>query len=351
MSTLRVALVGYGLAGRVFHAPLVTAAAGLELAVVVTGNHDRQQQVRADHPDAQVLATTQELFARPDAFDLLVVAATNDVHAPLALAAVELGKAVVVDKPLAMTAVAATELVAAAERASVPLTVFQNRRWDSDLLTLRRLVADGSLGTVLRFESRFERWRPQPRADSWREALPAAEGGGLLLDLGSHLIDQALRLFGPAARVYAEIDARRGVSDDDVFVAVEHVSGVRAHLWAGALAGAPGPRLRVLGSAGAYVVDGLDRQEDVLRATGRLPEGGLAVAVADQGRLVRGDEVTPVASEPGRWDLFYPAMAAAVRGEGPVPVEPGDAVRTLELIEAARVSAAEHRVVVLEPAP
>lgn len=347
MRALRVALVGYGLAGRVFHAPLVTAADGLELAIVVTGNGDRRDQVRADHPGARVLATTDELFADPDAFDLLVVAATNDVHAPLGLAAVALGKAVVVDKPLAMSAAAAAELVTAAEQSLVPLTVFQNRRWDSDQLTLRRLIADGSLGAVLRYESRFERWRPQRRADSWREALPAAAGGGLLLDLGSHLIDQALQLFGPAARVYAEIDARRGISDDDVFVAVEHVGGTRSHLWAGALAGAPGPRLRVLGSAGAYLVDGLDKQEDVLRETGRLPVGGLAVAESDQGRLVRGDQVTPVVSEPGRWDLFYPAVAAAVRAEGPVPVDPGDAVRTLAVIEAARISAAEHQLVEL----
>jgi len=254
---------------------------------------------------------------------------------------------VVVDKPLALTSAEAAGLVDAASAARVPLTVFQNRRWDSDQLTLRRLVQDGVLGTVLRYESRFERWRPQPRADSWREALPAAAGGGLLLDLGSHLVDQALQLFGPALRVYAEIDSRRGVSDDDVFVAVEHVTGVRSHLWAGALAGAPGPRLRVLGSAGAFVVDPLDGQEDQLRASGHLPVGGLEVAPQSYGRLVRGDLVEPVASERGRWDLFYPAMAAAVAGLGPVPVDPADAVRTLELIEAARLSAAEHRVVAL----
>src|SRR5207342_1783605 len=195
------------------------------------------------------------------AFDLLVVATPNDAHAPLALAAIALGKAVVVDKPMALTSAEATRVVDAARAAGTVLTVFQNRRWDTDQLTLRRLVSQGALGTVLRYESRFERWRPQPRPGSWREALPAEQGGGLLLDLGSHLVDQALHLFGPAVRVYAEVDARRGESDDDAFVAVEHAGGVRSHLWAGALAGAPGPRLRVLGSAGAYVVDPLDRQE------------------------------------------------------------------------------------------
>ena len=344
MTALRVALVGYGLAGRVFHAPLVAAAAGLELACVVTCDPDRQGQARADQPGVRVVTTTGELLDDPASFDLLVVAATNDVHAPIARAAVELGKAVVVDKPLAITAAQARDLVESAEAARVPLTVFQNRRWDSDLLTLRRLVAAGTLGTVLRFESRFERWRPQPRKDSWREALPASAGGGLLLDLGSHLVDQALFLFGPVARIYAEVDARRGVSDDDVFVAIEHASGVRSHLWAGALAGSPGPRLRVLGSRAAYVVEALDGQEDVLRATGHLPVGGLQVPAAGYGQLVRGDAREPVVSERGRWDLFYPAMAAAVRGDRAVPVDPTDAVRTLEVIEAARLSAAEHRV-------
>jgi len=347
VTAVRVALVGYGLAGRVFHAPLVAAAGGLELVCVVTGSPDRQAQVRADQPGVRLLASAAELFRDPAAFDMLVVAATNDVHAPLARAAVELGKAVVVDKPLAVTAAHARELVDAAHAASVPLTVFQNRRWDSDQLTLKRLVAAGLLGTVLRYESRFERWRPQPRAASWRESLPAAAGGGLLLDLGSHLVDQALVLFGPASRVYAEVDARRGVSDDDVFVAIEHASGVRSHLWAGALAGSPGPRLRVLGSQAAYVVDALDGQEDALRVTGHLPAGGLAVPPASYGRLVRGEDPEPVVSERGRWDLFYPAMAAAVRGEGAVPVDPADAVRSLQLIEAARLSAAEHRIVTL----
>jgi predicted dehydrogenase len=180
-----------------------------------------------------------------------------------------------------------------------------------------------------------------------REALPAEQCGGLLLDLGSHVVDQALHLFGPARSVYAEVDARRGVADDDVFVALEHVSGVRSHLWAGALAGAPGPRLRVLGSRGAYVIGPLDGQEDVLVRDGRLPDGGWAEPEDSWGRLARGTQSRVVPSERGRWDLFYPAVASAVRGEGRVPVEPGDAVRTLEVLEAARRSAASRAVVTL----
>ncbi len=347
MTDLRVALAGYGLAGRVFHAPLIAAAPGLRLATVVTGNPARQSEVAADHPTAAVVASSAELLSRPDDFDVLVVATTNVVHVPLALAAIELGKAVVVDKPLALSADDAAGVVAAAAEAKVPLTVFQNRRWDSDQLTLRSLLDSGRLGEPLRYESRFERWRPEPRPDSWREALPAAEGGGLLLDLGSHLVDQALRLFGPAASVYAEVDTRRGLADDDVFIALEHVSGVRSHLWAGALAGAPGPRLRVLGSAGAFVLAGLDTQEDDLRATGRVWVGGHPEPAARWGHLVRGDESEVVPALPGRWDAFYPLFAAAVRGEGEVPVQPEDAVRCLRTIEAARLAAAERRVVTL----
>ena len=344
---MRVALVGYGLAGRVFHAPLIAATPGAALTFVVTGNAERQAEVRADHPGAVVRSSVEELFAEPTSFDAVVVAATNDVHASLALTAIELGKAVVVDKPLATSAAAAGRVVTAAAAAGVPLTVFQNRRWDSDFLTLQRLLAEGALGDVLRLESRFERWRPELRPDSWRESLPARQGGGLLLDLGSHVVDQALHLLGPATRVYAEVDTRRGGSDDDVFVAIEHVGGARSHLWAGALAGAPGPRFRVLGSRGAFVVSALDGQEDELRSTGRLPAGGLVPPPDRFGRLVRGDLSDPVPSEPGRWDLFYPAFAAAVSGAGAVPVDPADAVRTLELIEAARVSSETHRVVEL----
>jgi predicted dehydrogenase len=347
---VRAAVVGYGLAGRVFHAPLIAMADGVELVAVVTGNAERAAQARADHPGVTVHASADALLAVPDTFDLLVVATPNDAHEPLAAAGVELRRAVVVDKPMALTAGSAQRVVAAASASGTVLTVFQNRRWDSDQLTLQRLLADGSLGAVHRYESRFERWRPQPRDGSWREALSYEQGGGLLLDLGSHLVDQALHLFGPVARVHAEVRTLRAGSDDDAFVALEHVSGTVSHLWAGALVGAPGPRLRVLGSAGAYVVGPLDGQEDVLRTKGRLPVGGLEVGPDDWGVLSHGaapGDSLRVPSEPGRWDVFYPAVAAAVRGEGPVPVDPSDAVGALRVIEAARQSARERAVVEL----
>jgi scyllo-inositol 2-dehydrogenase (NADP+) len=188
------------------------------------------------------------------------VATSNATHLPLGLAAVQAGLAVVVDKPLALTAAKGRRLVTAARERGVLLTVFHNRRWDGDLRTLQRLLDADALGSVHRFELRFERWRPALRPGAWRELERPEAGGGLLLDLGSHLVDQALLLFGQPRSVYAEVDRRRaGVQgDDDVFVALEHPGGVRSHLWASSLAAQVGPRLRVLGDRGAYVKHGLD---------------------------------------------------------------------------------------------
>lgn len=333
---MRVSIIGYGLAGAVFHAPLVAATDGLEVAAIVTSDPERQAQARKDHPSARVVASAEEAL---DA-DLVVVATPNHTHAPLAREALDRGAAVVVDKPLALSA---EEGRALAEHAGGRLTVFQNRRWDSDQLTLRRLLRDGTLGDVWRHESRFERWRPEPRPGAWRETRAPEEGGGVLLDLGAHLIDEALRLHGPATRVYAEIDSRRGgAADDDAFVALSHASGAVSHLRASAVTAAPGPRLRVLGSSGAFVVDEVDGQEDALRA-GLRPGGGEPwgeVPPERLGRLVRGDEQEPVPSEPGAWPEFYAGVERWLRDGGDPPVDPADAVRVLEVVEAARRSAA-----------
>jgi len=336
---LRAALIGFGLAGSLFHAPLIAATPGLRLATVVTGNRDRAGDARRRYPDARVEPRVEDVWERAAEHDLVVVATPNASHAELASLAIEAGMAVVVDKPLASTSTAARELIERAERRGVTLTVFHNRRWDSDQLTLRRLIGEGPLGQVLRFESRFERWRPEARGDAWRETSSPAEGGGVLLDLGTHLVDQALNLFGPVRDVYGEVDHRRGgPADDDVFVALEHVSGIRSHLWASSVAAARGPRLRVLGSAGAFVVDELDGQEDALRA-GLRPDGSGAWGAEPSerwGRLHRGDEGGPVPSENGAWPRFYEQLAAAITENGPPPVDPRDAVAVLEILERAR---------------
>jgi predicted dehydrogenase len=266
----------------------------------------------------------------------VVVATPNHTHAPLARQAIERDVAVVVDKPLALSGDEAGELVELGGR----LTVFQNRRWDSDQLTLRRLVDEGALGEVFRYESRFERWRPEQKAEpAWRETRTPAEGGGVLLDLGSHLVDQALQLLGPPAHVYAEIDARRGgAADDDAFVAIRHESGAYSHLRASAVTAAPGPRLRVLGTRAAYVVEGVDGQEDALRG-GLRPGRDEPWGTAPPGRLVRGDDETPAPSERGDWPAFYRGVERWLREGGAPPVDPQDAVRVLEVIDRARLAA------------
>jgi predicted dehydrogenase len=201
---------------------------------------------------------------------------------------------------------------------------------------------------VFRYESRFERWRPSPKPGSWRESLPPDRGGGLLLDLGPHLVDQALTLFGAVTHIYAEIEARRGLpTDDDVFIALRHASGTISHLRASALTGSPGPRLRVLGTEAAFVISRLDSQEDRLRA-GERPDTASdwgAEPEAYRGRLVTGDTSVPVPGERGDWPRFYARLAAALREGGPPPVDPADAVAALRVLEQARRSAETRRTV------
>jgi scyllo-inositol 2-dehydrogenase (NADP+) len=347
---LRAAIIGYGLAGRYFHAPLIAATNGLAVASVVTSDPERRAQVAREHPDARVLTSPAQLWDSADEHDLVVVATPNVTHAPLATQAIDRGLPVVVDKPLAIAAAEAEALASHAEQAGVLLTVFQNRRWDSDQLTLARLVAEDHLGTVMRYESRFERWRPSVAAGSWRESASPEQGGGQLFDLGSHLVDQALVLFGPATHIYAEVEARRGApGDDDAFLVLRHANDVISHLHASAVTAAPGPRLRVLGTKAAFVASELDGQENELRAGARpdtVPDWGTEPE-SNWGRLVTGEDSVPVPSERGDWPRFYELLTRALHDGGPPPVNPHDAVTTLHVLEAARRSAASRTVVAL----
>jgi predicted dehydrogenase len=347
MDALNGAIIGYGLAGASFHAPLIASTPGLAVATIVTSDPGRRDRALRDHPGVRVVATSEELWALADEHDFVVIAARNDAHVPLAERAVDRGLAVVVDKPLAPSAEEAARLVQHARDSGTLLTVFHNRRWDADHLTLRRLLSEGALGEIHRYESRFERWRPEPRGDAWRETSGPGQGGGVLLDLGSHLVDQALQLFGPVTHVHAEIDNRRATpGDDDAFLALGHRSGTYSHLWMSALAAAPGPRLRVLGSRAGYLVPEVDGQEDALRS-GRRPDDGEPWGIEPEsrwGRLVKGGASEPVPSEPGAWPVFYAELERALREGGPPPVDPGDAVATLEVIDAARRSVAERRI-------
>jgi predicted dehydrogenase len=339
---LRVGLIGYGLAGAAFHAPLIDAVPGLRLAAIVTRDAERRAQAARAHPGARLVDAAERLWEGTDRPDLVVVATPNRTHVPLARAALEAGLPVVVDKPLAATPDEARDLAVDARRRGLLLTVFQNRRWDGDFLTVRRLVADGALGAVHRVESRFERWRPTPKP-GWRERGAPEEAGGILYDLGSHLVDQALVLSGPVTRVYAELDRRRpGVEvDDDAFVALTHPSGVRSHLHMSAVAAQPGARMRLLGSRAAYTKLGLDVQEDALRRGERPDRPGWGEEPAERWGVVgAGDELRPVRPEPGAYQAFYASLVTALRDGAPPPVNPEDAVAGLEVIEAARRSAA-----------
>ncbi|MFG3345569.1 Gfo/Idh/MocA family oxidoreductase [Streptomyces sp. NPDC048018] len=354
-SPLRVGLVGYGLAGSVFHAPLIAASPDLVLDTVSTGNPERAAQARAEHPGVRVAASPEELLAKADELDLVVVASPNKTHVPVATAALRAGLPVVVDKPLAGTAAEARALAALADERGLLLSVFQNRRWDNDFRTLRALIADGALGEVQRYESRFERWRPQLKG-GWRESGAPEEIGGLLYDLGSHVVDQALVLFGPAVRVYAESDVRRpgAEADDDTFVAITHAGGVRSHLWMSATTAQLGPRFRVLGQHAGYVKYGLDPQEAALR-DGLRPEPGTAWGVEAEelwGRLGSGESPltgggTLVETLPGAYPAYYAAVAAALRGAGENPVSAYEAAAALDVLEAAKKSAREGVAVTL----
>ncbi|WP_329132327.1 Gfo/Idh/MocA family oxidoreductase [Streptomyces sp. NBC_01476] len=346
----RVALVGYGPSGSFFHAPLIAATPGLVLDTVVTGNDDRRKQALAEHPGVRFAATADELWGRAAELDLVVLASPNRTHVPLATAALRAGLPVVVDKPVAGTAAEARELARLAAAQDLLLTVFQNRRWDSDFLTLQGLIRDRRLGEVHRFESRFERWRPQPKG-GWRESGDPAEIGGLLYDLGSHLVDQALALFGPAQLVYAESDVRRpgAAADDDSFIAITHTNGVRSHLWMSSTAPRLGPRFRVLGSTAGYVTYGLDPQEGALRE-GLRPGEGIAWGAEPEsswGTLGTDENARPVPSVPGDYPAFYAAVASALREGTEPPVTALEAAAALEVIEAARLAARTGQVVQL----
>jgi predicted dehydrogenase len=340
-AAVRFGLVGYGFGGRYFHAPLIRAAPECALVGVVTASPERREQVAADGPGTATVGSLTEL--RDLGAEAVAISTPADTHTALTEEALNLGLAVVCDKPFALDAEAATGTVELAESLDLPLSPYQNRRGDSDFLTVQKLVRDGALGTVTRFESRFERFAP--------DVGPPASGGGTTRDFGSHLVDQALVLLGPVRTVYAEWRTRESGLDDDVFLALTHESGARSQLWGSWSQAAPGPRFRVTGTEGSYVLAACDTQEDALVA-------GMAVSSPDDewggespdtwGSLYDGSTPRAVPTERGRWPLFYPAFARAVRGTGPVPVAARDAIATARVIDAARLSATSGDLVRLD---
>ena len=331
--TLRVGIAGYGLAGRYFHAPLLKGC-GFEVVAIQTNNEERKQHALSDFPDTTVVTTIEELVSKD--LDLVVVASANLVHAEHATAAINAGIPVVVDKPMGRT-LAETELIVdAAKKASVGLSTFFNRRWDSDALTIKKVLASGALGEVHRIDSRFERFRPELNATSWRENMSAADGGGQLLDLQPHLISTAIDWFGKAELVTATVRSLRGGADDDSVLVLRHESGTMSYLSASAVVGAPGPRIRILGTKGALVINDLDPQEALLRA-GKYPEGGTwTVPTNSRAFIHRGDEVEEITSQPGNYAHFYKEVESAITSGSPWPVPHEDALLVARIIDQAR---------------
>jgi predicted dehydrogenase len=337
---VRIGLVGYGKGGRFFHAPLISGAAGCELAGVVTRSAERRGELERDYPGTPAYDDLAQLAAA--GVDAVVISTPADTHVPLSLQALSLGLPVVCDKPFALQAAAARQVTEAAERAGLPLTVYQNRRFDADLRTVQAVIGSGELGQVNRFESRIEQYAPP-------DGIPDS-GGGILFDLGAHIVDQALLLFGPVTSVYAELDDAGGVPGR-FFIAAHHAGGVVSHLVGDLLRhGAPGNRFRVFGTRGSYDVVDFDGQADELMAGGSPAASGPAWGVVPPeywGRLHQDRTTRPWPSERGDWTVFYSSFARAVRGLGAVPVDPWDAVAGLEVLEAAQRSATTGQVVAL----
>lgn len=342
---LNVGLIGFGLAGRAFHAPLIAVTPGLRLATVVTS---RAEEVASLHPDSQVVASTEVLLADP-AIDLVVVATPNDSHAPLARAALETGKHVVVDKPFALSTEAARDLTALAQARGRMLTVFHNRRWDADFRTVEQLLTARTLGEVQLAELRWDRFRPAIK-QGWRET--PRPGAGLLADLGPHLIDQAIRLFGLPEALSADIASQRPeAAVDDYFELTLYYGSRRVRVGAASLVAAARPRFALHGTRGSFVKHGIDPQEAVLRAGGSPADPGYGVEQETAwGTLVDAEaREQRVASAAGTWPAFYEQVAAAITNGAAPPVDPADAIAGLELIACAYQSAREGRRIAFRP--
>jgi scyllo-inositol 2-dehydrogenase (NADP+) len=339
-----VGLVGYGLAGSALHAPLIGAEPRLRLHAVASR---RPERVHRDLPAVRVVATPDALLEDP-AVELVVVAAPTALHHRLAGDALRAGRHVVVDKPLVTASSEADELIRLAEREGRLLSVFHNRRWDGDYLTVRHCVRAGLLGRVSTYVARYDRFVPRP-AGGWRER--EGPGSGVLWDLGAHLVDQALQLFGPPATVMADVGSQRpGAAADDYFHVVLGYRELRAILHAGSLVRAPGPRFEVHGDKGSFRKYGVDPQAAALEAGERPGDPGWGGDREDRyGSLtteVAGLEVSGrLATLPGSWQVFYRGMADAVLGEGRVPVAAEGASDTVRVIELALQSSREGRVV------
>jgi len=330
---LKVGIAGYGLAGRSFHAPIL-AGTNFEVTAVLTTNDVRKRHANEDFPTVKIVSTIEELCAQD--LDLIVIASGNQVHLSQALTAINAGIPTVVDKPMGINVAQTREILDAADSAGVAVTTYFNRKWDSDILTLKRVIRDGQIGRVIRMDSRFERFRPQLNPQSWRENNSPEDGGGLLLDLMPHLISTAIECFGPANLKSSSIRSVRGGADDDCVLVLAHETGVESILSASAVVGAPGPRLRVIGSEGAFVVKELDPQEALLRAGKAPKDGKWEEGTSSQAFIHRGDSVEEFKTDPGNYASFYSLVHEAIVNKTAMPISPEEILAVAQIIDKAR---------------
>ena len=330
---LKVGIAGYGLAGRSFHAPIL-AGTNFEVTAVLTTNDVRKRHAKEDFPTVKIVSTIEELCAQD--LDLIVIASGNQVHLSQALTAINAGIPTVVDKPMGINVAQTREILDAADSAGVAVTTYFNRKWDSDILTLKRVIRDGQIGRVIRMDSRFERFRPQLNPQSWRENNSPEDGGGLLLDLMPHLISTAIECFGPANLKSSSIRSVRGGADDDCVLVLAHETGVESILSASAVVGAPGPRLRVIGSEGAFVVNELDPQEALLRAGKAPKDGKWEEGTSSQAFIHRGDSVEEFKTDPGNYASFYSLVHEAIVNKKAMPISPEEILAVAQIIDEAR---------------
>ncbi|WP_336795501.1 oxidoreductase [Erwinia aphidicola] len=342
---IRVGLVGYGFASKTFHAPLISGTAEMELAAVSSSDAGK---VHADWPSVQVVSDPQALFDDPT-LQLIVIPTPNDTHFPLAKAALNAGKHVVVDKPFTVTLSQARELDALAKAKGLLLSVFHNRRWDSDFLTLKALLADGTLGDVRYFESHFDRFRPTVQ-QRWREQKGA--GSGIWYDLGPHVIDQALQLFGsPVAITLDAAELRPGAQTTDYFHCTLTYPQRRVVLHASMLVAAQSARYQVHGTKGSFVKFGLDPQEDALKSGARPPQEDWGYDMRDGVlTLAEGDAMVEksLLTIPGNYPAYYAGIRDAINGVGENPVQAEEAIQVMELIELGLQSAEKRQTLSLK---
>jgi scyllo-inositol 2-dehydrogenase (NADP+) len=356
-----VAVIGFGLAGQVFHAPFVSAVPGLRLEAIVQRKGDAAGKA---YPAARILRSVEEALG-DTAVQLVVVGTPNETHYALAKQALLAGKHVVIDKPFAATSAEAGELKELAEKQGVVLAPFHNRRWDGDFLTVRRLLEEEAVGRLVTYESHFDRFRPLPRENTWKEGANSANG--LLMDLGPHLVDQALTLFGAPAGITASVRKDRDKTNiEDAFdITLEYPGysgehGLRAHCRSSMLAADPAPRFLLHGTKGSYKKYGLDPQEPALVGGAKVPRMGegewlaepesqwgtltVAPVLADPGNLVR----TKVKTELGDYRGYYANVRDAINGVAKLAVTAEDGYRTVKLLEMARESWAQKRTLKVE---